>query len=63
MKNNRGRFKYCLRFCGSNETHAKADSLARRLMNEDVVQFWKDVKNVNNRGGNVTASTVGGIKG
>ena len=37
------------------------DSLAKRLMNKDVVTFWKDVKNVNNRGGNVVASTVGGV--
>ena len=51
----RARFTYCLRFCRSNEDRAKADSLAIRLVNKDVVQFWKDVKNVNNRGGNVVA--------
>ena len=59
----RARLKYCLRFCRSNENHAKADSLAKRFMNKDVVQFWIDVKKVNNWGGNVVATTVCGVTG
>ena len=63
LNKSRASFKYYLRFCrfGSNENRAEADSLAKRLMNKDVVQFWKDVKNVNNQGGNVV--TVGGVIG
>ena len=50
VKKSSARFKYCLRFCRSHENYSQSDSLDKRLMSKDVVQFWKDVKNVNNQG-------------
>ena len=55
------RFKYYLHFCKSVANRAKADSLAKRFLLNDNVNFWKDIKQINRSGGGVLASTVGGV--
>ena len=56
------RFKSALKFCQHNENQIKADALARSMMNNDMNEFWKDVKK--NTSSNVSLATnVGGSVG
>ena len=47
MKTSRARFKYALRNCKKNEETCKADALAYDLSQNDIVSFWKKVKQNN----------------
>jgi len=49
MKTTRLRFKYALRQCQAKEETARADALAKSLVNKDTVSFWKSVKRMNNK--------------
>ena len=42
------RFKCALRYIKRNENTMRADSLARKLQNNNVNDFWKEIKSVNN---------------
>ena len=44
MNQFRLRFKSTLKFCQHNVNQMKADALARSMMNNDINEFWKDVK-------------------
>ena len=44
MNQSRLRFKSALKFCQHNENQMRADALARSMMNNDMTEFWKDVK-------------------
>ena len=43
------RFKYALWFIKKNENTMRADSLARKLQNNNLTDFWKEVKVLNNK--------------
>ncbi len=42
------RFKYALRYIKNNENDMTADSLAGKLCNNGVDDFWEEVRNINN---------------
>ena len=44
MNQSRLRFKSAFKFYQHNENQMKADALARSMMNNDLNEFWKDVK-------------------
>ena len=58
----RARFKQALRHCKSIETRAKADALARSLLNKDTRTFWKEIKAVTSNT-SVLADTVDNVTG
>ena len=58
----RARFKYALRWVKQIEDTARADSLARNLYTNDVDQFWKEVKKINQTT-TVQANSIDGISG
>ena len=62
MKQTRTQFKYTLRTCRSNETKAKADSLANQLISKDPIEFWKEIRQ-NNGVQSCMAETIGGATG
>ena len=43
MRTSKAHFKYALRFAKNQEETAKADALARDLIDKDVDNFWKTV--------------------
>lgn len=47
-KRTNARFKYALRFIKKNENTMRADSLARKLQVNNLTDFWKEVKVMNN---------------
>ena len=55
MNQSRLRFKSALKFCQHNVNQMKADALARSMMNNDMNEFWKDVKK--NTNSNVSLAT------
>ena len=55
MNQSRLRFKSALKFCQNNVNQMKADALARSMMNNDMNEFWKDVKK--NTNSNVSLAT------
>ena len=55
MNQSRLRFKSALKFCQHNENQMRADALARSMMNNDMAEFWKDVKK--NSNSNVSLAT------
>ena len=62
MRSTRLSFKYALRQCQSLENTHRADSLAKTLTDKDMLSFWKNIKQMNNK--NVPlAPTVGGCTG
>jgi len=63
MNSSRARFKQCLRFCKSNEDRAQADALATKLLLNDNVCFWKEVRKMNRTDSNVLASTINAVTG
>ena len=44
MNQSRLRFKSALKFWQHRENQMKADVLARSMMNNDMNEFWKDVR-------------------
>ena len=42
------RFKYAVRFIKRNENAMRANSMAKKLQKNDVFDFWKEVKVINN---------------
>ena len=42
------RFKYAVRFIAKNEQAMKADSMASKIMCNNVTDFWKEVRTLNN---------------
>ena len=44
MKRSCSVFKYSLRFCRRNEGQIKADCLAKKMLSNKSISFWKDVK-------------------
>jgi exonuclease III len=63
MNKTRARFKYCLRYCKSVEDKAKADAIAKKFLNKDCKNFWKDIKKLNKVGADVLATTVDSVTG
>ena len=55
MNQSRLRFKSALKFCQHNENQMRADALERSMMNNDMTEFWKDVKK--NSNSNVSLAT------
>ena len=55
MNQPRLRFKSALKFCQHNENQMRADALARSMMNNDMTEFWKDVRKSTNS--NVSSAT------
>ena len=47
-KRTRARFKCALRFIKSNEESLRRESLAKKLSNKDVKDFWKEIRYLNN---------------
>lgn len=58
MKSTRARFKYSLRFCKSQETQARADALAKRLLMKDDRTFWKEIKAINKGDTDILSNTI-----
>jgi hypothetical protein len=48
MRLSKAKFKYALRSCKNNEETLRANALAKKLMNKNDREFWRDVKNINN---------------
>ena len=44
LNQSRLRFKGALKFCQHNENQMRADAFARSMMNNDMTESWKDVK-------------------
>ena len=55
MNHSRLRFKSALKFCQHNVNQMKTDALAWSMMNNDMNEFWKDVKK--NTNSNVSLAT------
>ena len=47
-KKTNAKFKYAIRYIKKNEQMMRANSMARKLQQNDVNAFWKDVKVINN---------------
>ena len=55
MRRSRSHFKYALRQCKRSEDTIKADMLAGDLLQHNVVDFWKNVRNLSsNKASNST---------
>ena len=55
MRRSRSHFKYALRQCKRSEDTIKADRLAGDLLQHNVVDFWKNVRNLSsNKASNST---------
>ena len=55
MRRSRSQFKYALRQCKRSEDTIKADRLAGDLLQHNVVDFWKNVRNLtSNKASNST---------
>lgn len=64
MSQTRAQFKLALRQCKSNSNKESANALANKLLSRTDKEFWKDVKKLNNKNGNVpTVSTINGATG
>ena len=55
MNQSRLRFKSALKLCQHNESEIRTDALARSMMNNDMTEFWKNVKK--NTNSNVSLAT------
>ena len=55
-------FKYTLRNCTSNETKAKANTLAKMFISKDPIEFWKESRKINDVQ-SCMAETIGGATG
>lgn len=53
------RFKYALRFIKKNENTMRADSLARKLLNNNLIDFWQEVKVMNSNKTSLLADIEG----
>ena len=42
------KYKYAIRFISKNEQSLRADSMAKKLLNNTYKDFWKEVKHINN---------------
>lgn len=47
-KHTNARFKYAVRFIKRNEQAMRANSMAKKLQQNNVSDFWKEVKVANN---------------
>ncbi len=56
------RYNYAVRFICKNEQAMKADSLAKKLLHNNVTGFWKEVRALNNSKTTLPC-TVEGISG
>ena len=63
MKTTRAHFKLCLRQSRESDSQAKADALAKKLLQTNSKHFWNEVRNLNNAGEHSVALTVGGATG
>lgn len=63
MRQTRAYFKYCLRFCKSIESVARADALAKKLLMKDNTAFWKEMRKALSSGTNFLSSTIDGVTG
>ena len=55
MRRSRSQFKYALRQCKRSEDTIKADGLAGDLLQHNVLDFWKNVRNLtSNKASNST---------
>ena len=62
MRTSKAHFKYALRFAKNQEETAKADALARDLIDKDVNDSWKTVYKMNTRS-NIQANVINGMTG
>ena len=42
------RYKYAIRFICKNEQAMRADSMAKKLLSNNAIDFWKEVRGINN---------------
>lgn len=56
------RFKYAVRYVCKHEKVMRADSLAEKLLRNNVTDFWKEVRALN-RGNTVLPCTIEGVSG
>ena len=52
-----------MRYCKSIESRARADALAKKLLQKDDVSFWKEIKKLTSASGNIVANTVDNVTG
>ena len=50
-----------LKFCQHNENQMRADALARSMMNNDMTEFWKDVKKNSNSNVSLVTNVDGSV--
>ena len=64
MRSTRANFKAALRLCKKNNQRDEADQLAKKLLNSNRKDFWKNIKNVKNEHQNVPlAENIDGATG
>ena len=56
------KFKYAVRYVGKNEQAMRADSMAEKLLGNNVTGFWKEVRALN-RSNTLLPCTVEGVSG
>ena len=56
------RYKYAVRFISRNEQAMRADSMASKMMSNNINYFWKEVRSLNNCKSSLP-STVEGVSG
>ena len=56
------KFKYAVRYIGKNEQEMRADSMAEKLLGNNVTGFWKEVKALN-RSNTLLPCTIEGVSG
>ena len=62
MNKPRLRFKIALKYCLQNESKMRTDLLARSMMNNDMIRFWKDVYKVTNSKVTLTTKVDGCVR-
>lgn len=56
------RYKYAVRFISRNEQAMRADSMASKMMSNNITDFWKEVRSLNNCKSSLPC-TVEGVSG